>query len=312
MKFKTNNGEITGVNQFTLYGNGNLKECAPEASNCLDLPIGMLIPQFEYSEVRRKQAPSLTFYESGMLRRIALNHQTEVTTSVGSISAELITFYESGSIRRVFPLNGQLTAYWEENEEYALAKSRSFEFPFGKFETKVIALHFYEDEKVKGLTLWPQEEINVITPFGEQKVRIGITLYPDGSIQSFEPANPIELTTPIGTITAYDENADGITGDQNSLNITQEGMIKSLITSGTKVTIWENDKKIRIYSPKAFYDMDGLEINFLPLMIEFDNERVCLDGDWYDQKAYRFTAEPYIRDRSKLCTDCSACQGCHE
>jgi hypothetical protein len=40
----------------------------------------------------------------------------------------LITFYEDGSIESLFPLNGQISAFWSEEEEGALA--RKFDFTF--------------------------------------------------------------------------------------------------------------------------------------------------------------------------------------
>ena len=44
----------------------------------------------------------------------------------GDYQAELITFYEDGNVKRVFPLYGQISAYWSVEEEMEQAPYYGF------------------------------------------------------------------------------------------------------------------------------------------------------------------------------------------
>lgn len=305
-------GTLNEVENVTLHANGTIKECVIHEKVEFETPHGILIPQYEHSTHRNKAGYSVSFYDNGMLRKISLNDIVEIETTIGKMSAELILFYENGNIKRLFPLNGQLSAYWEENDEYQLAQEQSFSFPFGNFKAKIISISFYENGAVKDLTFWPKEMIRITTPLGEAAVRIGISLYLDGSIKSIEPAYPLTVQTPIGTLKAYDFNANGISGDINSLNFTQEGAIKSFVTSSNKVIV-ANDTNI-IYSPEQSMDEDGLEVAFEPLKIDLlDNTVSFNDAISYDLNSTQFIIEPYIRTAHSLCSDCASCgQNCHK
>lgn len=310
--YNTRYGTLTIIDDGTTHNNGSLKDATLHEEVELITPYGTLIPQYEFTDHRKKYIESISFYENGMLRRISLNDKTEITTPIGTMFAELVTFYESGSIKRVFPLNGKLSAYWEEEDEYLLAKEASFQLPFGKIKAKVIAISFYENGAIKDFTFWPKEIILVQTPIVETRVRIGMALYPDGSIKSVEPAFPIDVNTPIGKIKAYDFEANGICGDQNSLNFTREGELESLITSGTTVTVCRDNMDSKTYSPEQEVDVDGLEVNFIPLKIEFQQNGVCFNDEMtYDIQENSFILEPYRKTSPNKCSDCSSCsQGC--
>lgn len=310
--YQTKYGMLHGIGEFTLHSNGNLMECVLNDRIELDTSHGTLIPQYDFSNQRKKNNYCISFYGNGSLRKISLNNQTDIMTSIGVMSAELITFYESGNIKRLFPLNGQLSAYWEENDEYQLAKEMSFEFPFGNFKAKIIAISFYENGNVKDFTLWPKEEITIHTPLGECCLRIGLSLYPDGSLQSVEPAYPFEVQTPIGVITAFDVNANGICGDKNSLEFTPEGKLISLITSSSKIIVCNESNTRCIYSPEQENDIDGLEISFLPLSVELKENTIIFNDkaecDLHDNK---FLIETYHSTVKNMCSDCSSCGQCH-
>lgn len=285
----TKYGEISGIGSFEVYPEGALKECTVHNKIQLNTKYGLLTPQYEFGSVRKKYINSISFYEDGSLSRISLNEQTAITTSVGVIQAELITFYESGSIKRLFPLNGHLSGYWEEKDEYELAEEYSFSFPFGSFKTKIIAISFYESGDVKDITLWPRETISIITPLGKQSIRIGFSLYTDGRIKSFEPSLPVEISTSIGVVKAFDVNANGISGDKNSLNFYETGELKSLITSTTKVAVRDVLQNEYQYSPEYNNEMDGQLNTFTTLKIEFGNNKVRLnDKDEYDMEEFHF------------------------
>ncbi|MDR3602301.1 MAG: hypothetical protein P4L49_17750 [Desulfosporosinus sp.] len=303
--------ELKAISTFNTYPDGQLRDSVLKEKVNISTPLGLLTPQYEHSELRRKHIYSVSFFQSGKISRIALNEQTEVETPLGKLPAELITFYESGSVKRLFPLNGQISGYWGEDDEYDLAKELNFNFPFGSLKAKIIGIWFYENGTIHSLTLWPKETIVVITPLGEQKVRIGLTLYPGGNIKSFEPANPIKVITPIGPIDAFDSNANGITGDRNSLNFTENGTIESLTTISTKITVTNPDKTAKLYSPIIIQDVDGEEIFFQPLKIDFSQDRVCFDGQVeYKFAENHFTIEPYYKPIQNKCSDCTSCTQC--
>ncbi len=309
--YTTKYAVLHGISEYALHKNGNLMECVLNDRVELATTYGKLIPQYDFLNQRKKNNYCLTFYENGSLRRISLNSKTDIETPLGVMSAELITFYESGAIKRLFPLNGQLSAYWEENDEYQLAEEMSFEFPFGHFKTKIIAISFYEDGNIKDFTLWPKEEIIIHTPLGECPTRIGLSLYSDGGLQSIEPARSIEVQTPIGVITAYDMNANGICGDKNSLIFTPEGKLKSLISSSSKVIVYNKENVASIYSPEQNKDIDGLEISFIPLSIEFKANSIIINNKAeYDLHDNKFIIEAYLSKVKHMCSDCSSCGQC--
>lgn len=309
--YTTKYGILHGIGEFTLYDNGNLRECVLNDRVELKTSYGILIPQYDFSNQRKKNNYCVSFYKNGALRRISLNEKTDILTPIGIMSAELVTFYENGTIKRLFPLNGQLSAYWEENDEYQLAKEMSFECSSGKFKTKIIAISFYETGAIKDFTFWPKEKITINTPLGECRTRIGLSLYPDGSIQSLEPAFPIEIQTPIGIIPAFDINANGICGDKNSLNFTPEGKLKSLTTSSSKVTVSKEAESSYLYSPEQEKDIDGLEVTFIPLTIELGANRIIFNGTAeHDFNESRFLIEPYRSTVKSQCSDCSSCNQC--
>jgi antitoxin component YwqK of YwqJK toxin-antitoxin module len=303
----TQYGEIKGISENSTYPGGSLKDCVIKERVELHTPLGLLTPQYEHSEVRRKHIYSVSFYENGKMSRIALNEQTRMKTPVGILPAELITFYENGNIKRLFPLNGQISGFWSEDDEYTLAGEFSFHFSFGDIKAKIIGIYFYEDGKIQSLTFWPKDIVSIKTPIGEQRVRIGFSLYPDGSIKSFEPAEPIDVMTPAGIINSYDTNANGIAGDKNSINFTEEGKIKSLITTNTKISVTGHNT-VKTYSPAYIRDMDEHEIFFLSLKVSFDNDKVTFnDRDEYLIRENIFVIERYIMPKQNSCSDCSSC-----
>lgn len=311
-QLRTIYGTLNEVGNVTIHPNGSIKDCVINERVEWNTPYGTLVPQYEFTSHRNKTGYSASFYENGVLRKISLNHITEIVSPIGLMTAELITFYDSGKIKRVFPLNGQLSAYWEESDEYQLAKELSLTFPFGEVKAKIIAISFYENGAIKDFTLWPREVIKMATPLGEIAVRIGVSFYSNQSIKSIEPAYRKIIKTPIGDLKAYDSNANGISGDKNSLNFTQDGSLSSLITSDNKVTVVNDMGLACTYSPKQTTDMDGIEVTFQPLKISFrENNAIFNDSMAYDLNSYQFIIEPYVRTARSLCSDCASCgQNC--
>lgn len=311
-EYKTQYGSLIGITAPEYYTNGQLLECSLEEENILSTPYGKFIPQYTNESTRKKYIRSLSFYENGNIRRISLEEQMPIRTSAGELQVELITFYESGEIKRVFPLNGKITGYWTEENEYELAQPIALKLENGLVEKKFISLHFYKDGEIKSLTLWSKETLSVPVNAVNLKARYGIAFYPGGKIKSFEPAYPLFRSTPIGKIACFDLNANGISGDDNSLNFNSDGSIKSLITSTDRIRIRNrNDNSITVLEPYFKLSMvnDG-EKEIVPLKIEF-TETGCILYEKeilnYTYQEYEFEIENMVIIPKSSCSDCSSC-----
>jgi hypothetical protein len=312
--YSTRCGVLHHIGEYSLYADGSMKECMFLGEVELTTEYGSLIPQYEFEDNRRKYIYSLSCYKGGSIRRIALNDKTVIPTPIGKKEAELVMFYQSGKLKRLFPLNGRISAYWDENDEYKLAKEDRIELPCGIIKAKVIAYSFYENGVVRDLTFWPKETIKLVTPLGEIRARIGVSFYQDGSIKSLEPSFPVSVQTPIGRIKAFDYNASGISGDQNSLLFTGTGAVQELITSGMKITIQDREgKTLAVFSPVQDLDEDGLEVSFTALKLAFENNKVCFNASSvYDITEHTFIIEAYHRKVPGMCSDCAECGKCSE
>lgn len=311
---------LKGITSFTTYDSGELKDCKLEEYNLIHTRYGDLVPQYGDLGFRRKQLAVLSFYKSGKVKNISLEQQTEISTSIGTFPAELVTFFEEGSINSLFPLNGQISGFWSEEEEGELAQKFHFSFPFGEFYAKIIGLRFYPDGRVRSLILWPNERIIIDTPAGKMPVRIGFKLFEDGSIESVEPAEPFPIETPIGSINAYDADALGIDADKNSVCFDEKGRLISLTTFDI-ITVQKKTGEKEIIFPTL---RPGLTTEFekVPIKLIFDDDTVSIGDtraiDYNDDAKtanYKITECAFLIMRgnymeTKLCDDCSSCQGC--
>ena len=270
-----NNAYISGY-----YSTGEVEGYKLEEESELNILGYKLIPLYGYPELRRKEFPTVKVYKGGNIKCISLNQLTSITTKMGEYEVEKITFYEEGSINRLFLLDGKLSGYWSEDDEYNLAKTHKFNFDFASFEAKVMTIHFYKTEEFKSITLWPKEKVNLTLKDYNITGRIGFSLYESGKLKSCEPFRPTTIKTIIGDIEAYDINAIGIHGDENSLEFYEDGKIKSLITSRNTITIttlegdkiYHTPKKVRIYSNSEVMDTISLTIEFRVNLVIIDNK----------------------------------------
>lgn len=310
----TKYGVLKDLSYVSLYPEGGIKECILTEANYLDTSYGVLIPQYRDDDERRKRIKPLSFYENGSLKSISLQNPVEIETPVGMFSAEFISFYECGGINRVFPLDGMLSGYWTEEDEYDLATEYIFDFSFGKFKRKIIGIHFYENGGLKSITFWPKDIVVIQSPVGMAEVRIGISLYPDGRIKSLEPAKPMSVVTPIGEITAYDRKALGIHGDINSLKFTQNGVVESVVTSASIIRVTDKNGKNYIYKPGFGPNMFNPEASeLIPLSIQFNDNKVRFNDspeDEYFLEECFFSVESMFSQTKGSCSTCSGCSGC--
>jgi hypothetical protein len=232
---------------------------------------------------------------------------------MGTLSAERLSFYENGHIQRLFPLNGKISGYWTEADEYALAKPISFQLGVGDFAAKIISLCFYESGTLKSLTMWPQEAIEIKSPDGLVKVRFGFSLYESGTLKSFEPDFPEPLHTPAGIVLAFDINAHGINCDENSVNYTPNGKLRSLITSNNGFMVTGSDGK-KFVQPLMKPSLLNPEIIIPePMTVVFHENKMEIIQEeitTIDLSATSVRAILVHDPMKKSCGDCSSCSQC--
>lgn len=309
----TRYGVLNGISTAEFYSDGNIMECKLGSYNEIETSYGKFIPQYEDDGLRRKYIKSLSFFKNGKIKSISLQSQTHVRTSIGILPAELITFYESGPIKRVFPLNGKITAYWSERNEYNLAEEINFDFKFGKFKKKIIGIKFYESGAVKSLTFWTADKISIITPAGNMDCRIGISLYENGSLMSVEPMKPTLVKTPIGSIIAFDINAIGINGDINSLSFFEDGSLNTIYTSTDKIEVKEKNGTVTFFEPRlkrSILNENAMDV--ISLKIEFYDGKVKFNGNAENEFDINDCEFIIINNSTSINSHTNGCAGCGE
>lgn len=306
-------GPLTGVTFSETYENGVLKGCAFNQPNPITTPCGSLTPRYGEASLRNRDGLALEFFQSGQLKSIDLEEATAVATSLGLIAAERLSFYESGRLHRLFPLNGRISGYWTENDEYALSTPISFDLPVGSFTARVISLCFYESGALKSLTLWPQEIIEIKSPDGLVKARFGFSLFEDGTLKSFEPAQPEPIDTPVGIILAYDCHAHGINGDQNSVTYSKGGKLRSLLTSnsGLVVTAASGSERITPLMKPGQIDPEVMIPEPMTLLFHAHRLEIVQDTVMMVDLTQHPVRSVLVHDPMKKgCDGCDSCSGC--
>jgi antitoxin component YwqK of YwqJK toxin-antitoxin module len=215
-------GVFASVESYVCYPSGELEGVKLSEKNMLVTHTGELVPSYMETN-RRKNKYSVEFYKNGMIKAIALNEMQEIQTPIGEFPAELVTFYETGELKRFFPLDGQISGMWSEQDEKALAIPLSFDLPFTSFTAIISGVAFYQSGNIRSITLFPGETISIKTEFGEILTRNGFSLYESGKLESLEPAAPTLIKTQAGRLNAFDPDAVGIHADVNSLVFGEDG-----------------------------------------------------------------------------------------
>jgi hypothetical protein len=281
-------GDLSGLEFRTLFSNGKMDGCLVTQPNTLATPYGTLVPQYEAEDMGRRSVKPIYFYKDWSLKSIALQSQTILETPVGSIPAELVTFHKNGSIKRVFPLDGKLSGFWSWKNEFALAGMLTFNSPVGTLSAKVIGMQFYESGALKSITLWPGQTLTVQTPMGEITVRKGLAFYESGAIRSFEPLKKIDISTPIGIITSYDNEPNGIHGDINSVQLSEDGSIEALSTVDHAVQVSMRNEHGKLFHPGVKNNVCGDERKVsVPMKVRFEKRRVM----FHDNPKFSFDVE---------------------
>lgn len=273
------------------YSSGEIESFKVEEKNIIDISGYTLIPRYTFEETRTRESPAIRLYKTGEIKSIDLEKSTTISIEGYVFSVEKIVFYKSGAVKKVFPLNGKISGYWTQDDEYNLAESYKFKFDFAEFSAKVISIKFYEDGKIKSVTLWPKEKI--IIHYNDLAIenRIGFSIYKSGKIMTCEPSKPVYINTPVGKIKAYDINSIGINGEDNSLKFNEDGTIKALKTS-TNIIVAINikDGRLKVHGPKVVSLYANSDLKELTTVdVEFDNDNVIINKDYiYNLKEYYF------------------------
>ena len=217
-----------------LGDDGAVESVQPLEPIQIETALGPLVPIHHVEDHGRKKLTPVKLHKNGRVKSMSLQDATLVRTPLGDIPAELVTFYESGAARRVFPLNGKLSGYWTEQNEYKLARTLSIPTPIGVLAVKPLYIQFYETGELKSILMWPKEKVIIDTPVGKMKIRKGVSFHRNGALASCEPDTPVPIETPLGTIEAHDPDPDGLT-EHMSLQFTDTGGLAGLSTTRTVV-----------------------------------------------------------------------------
>jgi hypothetical protein len=214
-----------------------------------------------------------------MIRNLPLEEQSPVFTPLGFMPAEQVTFYDTGALKRIFPLNGTLSGYWTQEDEAALAEHMTLDTPIGLVEALIVSVYFSPSGALRSLTLWPGQTVDVPSPVGAVTARIGVSFFDSGAIKSLEPAVPSAVPTPVGELLAFDPDAVGICGDENSLRFRENGALLGLKTQAHVFDVrLENGRVCRVTPPLRRHPCDGERMEAAPLSLEFGSGRVSLAG----------------------------------
>ncbi|NDY72854.1 hypothetical protein DO021_15240 [Desulfobacter hydrogenophilus] len=272
---KTKYGVVTDYLNLEKYASGNPASLIFTERIEIKTPVGTIIPQYSVDDHGRRILRPITFYDNGNIKKAPLQEAADIETSYGKISTELIIFYDDEVLKKIFPLNGKLSGYWGEKDEYALAKNLELKLPCGTIKAKIINLVFYKNGNIRSITLWPQETVEAKTPLGTMPIRVGISFYEDGSVKSVEPAEPYTVETKIGPISAYDNDPEGIMGDINSLQFSNQGEVTALSTTQNAIILRNEAGGEVKYTPSKKESLCSENVVVtVPLQIEFTSETI--------------------------------------
>ena len=212
-----------------------------------------------------------------MLRSLALEHAHSVATPCGPIPAEMLTFHPGGDLKRVFPLNGRLSGFWNQEDEDALARDVTMRTPAGTWRAKVICLCFTPGGQLRSVALWPGQTVDVPTPVGVVRAHMGVAFGPDGEVQSLEPAEPVDVPTPAGLVCAFDSDAVGISGDAGSL-VFEHGAVRRVATVHTALALRGPGGGEVVHAPQWRESLCGFaDREPVPMRLSFREGMLALD-----------------------------------
>lgn len=309
-------GIFGGLTSYHCYPEGELEGISLSERNMLVTHAGELIP-FYTETPRRKNKYAVEYHKNGMIKAVALEEQQEVITPIGELPAEMVMFYDTGELCRIFPLDGKISGFWSEEDERQLHFPLSFDLGFAAFSARIGCVAFYKNGEIRSITLFPGEVIPVHTEkYGEIPTRTGFSLYENGMLASLEPAVPLSVQTPIGKLTAYNPNANGITADSNSLALGEDGEVVSLQTVSECVVVTYPDGRTHWISPREIphpLEEDTTLTEEMPIAFDYKTGTVTIGREGpFSLAAHTFSIVPYKGYESGTCSPakCASCSLC--
>jgi hypothetical protein len=202
---------------------------------------GNLLPCSGASDYRKKHRCAVSYFESGSVRSVYLEETEVLSFSAGDFQTELITFYEDGNVKRIFPLYGQISAYWSLGEEAENAPFYDFDLAGEKYHIRPQCIFFYPSGKIRSITLWPGDQITVNTTKGPVATKLGIEIYEDKKIRSIEPSFGTIFKTEYGDAKPFMVRKHMLHSEDASARFDEDGNLLSFTTLQTRV---EADGKI--------------------------------------------------------------------
>ncbi len=276
----------------------------------LETSAGSMIPRYTLDDTGRKKEAAVKFYKTGELKALPLEEQTEIKTSVGIIKSELLIFKKSGALWRIFPLDGQISGFWTEENEFELAEDIEIQTSVGKIKVKPIYLQFYETGELESVLFWPGVQITINTTKGEVLIHKGICFYPNGNIKGYEPVEEITVETPIGKIKVHDPDPNGILAESNAISIYEDGSIQSIVTSSNIVTTYKDGVEQNTFSPKIVTSYCNENDFFItPLKITFESDSIIFENKnestFSVPSSFEFKISEFVADKPISCVGCS-------
>lgn len=296
---------------YTSYPdhNGIVESVQPFEKIAIETAVGQLVPIHAVEDHGRKKLTPVKLHKNGAIKSMSLQDATVIPTSIGELSAELVTFYESGALRRVFPLNGKLSGYWTEKNEFKLAEPISIPTSVGTICAKPIYMQFYETGELQSIVFWPQERVTIEAPIGKLEIKNGISFHKNGALASCEPAAPVRVETPVGSIEAHDPDPNGMIGEKNSLSFTPQGELSGLSTTNAVVNSADGDRDLS-FSPVVERSMcSDTAFTIRPLRIAFRKDVYLFWSALTPRKAVSASADfsvvPFHTDKVLAGIHCS-------
>ncbi len=227
---------------------------------------GEFLPCSDASDLRKKYRCTVDHHKNGNLKSIYLQDPEVVSLPEGDFQAELMTFYEDGSIKRVFPLYGQLSAYWSIEDEQQGAPYYGFRIEGEVVRIRPHCLFFYPSGKLRSITLWPNDKITVRTSAGHIETKLGVEFYESGSIRSIEPSFGTTAKTPWGIVSPYIYRPVMFHAENASMTFGEDGSLSGFSTIKTAV---EADGKV--YRPGGYMQPLTVSIREGALLITGNN-----------------------------------------
>jgi hypothetical protein len=293
--------------QVAQYCSGALRNCVPLQPVSFRYGGQQLTAQHEEEPPRRLVVAPLEFHENGTLKGVTLQSVTTLETPVGLFPAERLTFHPDGTLRRIFPTAGKPNATWTEDDEKARNPKVRLETPLGGIDARFIGLCFYPSGRLRSVTLWPGETVMIETPLGPFPGRIGLSFHENGELRCFEPARPLELSTPLGNLPVFHAQAVGIHGDTGSVEFAPDGKLIALNSDGVCIAIRDRSgAPIAVHAAREIPSLcEEQATERLPMSLSFDEERFSIDGVCYELELHRAVIEKLEPKRRYLPLLCS-------